>query len=1386
MTNNAASAASSLVLGGASGVQTLNHTAGIFSLGNGGSSSANTTYILSGGNLTGSGTLTLGGPFNWTSGTIGSATSNLVVVANGGLNISGGTGSKTLAGGMLINGGAGSWAGVQITFTSSSILSNAPSGTFDLQADGNCFVLNSGTPVVVNSGTFRKTSGTGVSTAVIPFNNAGLVDIQTGALSLSGGGTNAGQFMCSSSAAGLRFSGGTYVVQESSSISGSGSVSVLLGTVNLQGAIAIGAWTNGGGTLNINTFTTAYVTNLTVSGASLSASNTIVVPGMFAWTGGTIGTIGSIMTLLANGGMTLNGATKSFSGGMIVNSSNAVWTAGQIAGNNAPIFSNAPTAMFDVQADGTVVGVNSGSPLFANSGTIRKSSGTGTSTIGFACNNFGLVQVQTGTLSFTVGGTNSGQFATTNGTLLSFGGGTHLLQSGSLVSGPGAMSVGSGTVNVQGTLNINSLTNSGTLNFNQFATVYPTNVTLNAGTLTGSNTVVASSFAWNSGTFGAAGSPFTLTANAMTLASGSKTLQGGTLINNGIGAWIAGQVTCNNAPIFSNAPGATFELQADGSSFILNTGAPIFANAGTLRKSAGIGTTTFTMLCANSATVEINSGTLALTLTDGSGAFSIASGTTLNASGTATLSPSASISGAGNFGFTSGALTNHGTYNVSGTNTFSDGTARLDGTVTINNAPVVINGASVLFSGSGSLTPASLSFSSGTLHGTMTMTVSGPFSWTGGNFGVAGSSQSVIANGGVTLSGSFKNFFGGTLVNGGSGTWTAGQISYNGGLFSNAPAGTLDLQAGGSSFIFNLGTPLFANAGLLLKSGGGTNVFTLPCANFGSVQVNSGGLALTLKDGTGSFTAAAGTTFSVNGTATLSPSASVSGPGNFDFTNGSITNHGTMNVGGTNNFIGGTARFDGPVFVTNTPLAISGGTAIFNGSGAITPSVLNFSFGTLQGTMPVTVLGPMLWTGGTLGNAIVFANGGLTMSGQSKTLNGTLVNNGSATWTNGQIAFNSGTFSNSATAVLDVLADGLVFAFNIGTSLVANNGTFRKTGGGGTASTSTAFTNSGTVQVNTGTFSFAGYTQTGGQTVMNGGNFSFSQTAQLRGGLLSGNGTITGSISNNATVSPGASPGLMTITGSYSEGPSSHLQIELGGTTAGVTHDQLSVGGTARLAGTLDVSYWNGFVPAPGNVFTALVCSARSGAFSVIQAPTNTLGTVYTPTSVLVEPGNASPTANLAVNLTPLACHTFVIQASGIDADGTVTNVLLLQDTNVLASVSGASAQVTYSSDFPGDITFTAITTDNKGAGGATNVTVSVTTLPLLTLDAVGFLTNRAFKLCMTGAEGAAYEIQAKTNLAVTNWLVLGTMQNTNGIWRFSDVTASNSNFRAYRARQLP
>ncbi len=1631
VTQNVASAtALSLALGGTSGTQTLNHNGGTLALGAGGSSSANGAYALSGGTLTGSGTLTLGGPLNWTSGVLGSTASNLAVVVNGGLNISG-SATKSLNGGILVNGGAGSWAGPgQVNCSAPAVFSNSPSATFDLLADGNALILNAGSSVpVANAGLFRKTGGTGLSTVNIVFNNSGTVDIQSGTLALSGGGTNSGQFISSASGATLRFSGGTHSLQDTSTISGPGGLSVLGGTLNVLGTVSIGGLTNAGGTLNFNGLPPSYVTNLTVSSGTLTASNIVTVPGTFGWTGGTIGIAGSPGLIALNGGAGFSGSTKTFNGGTILNNSTAAWLAGQISCNGNALFTNTPSALLDLQADGAAFANNGGSALLANAGTLRKSAGTGATTIATACNNSGLVQVQSGLLALSGGGTNSGQFTMASGTTLNFSGGNHLLQSSSLVSGPGNLSVSVGTVNAQCPVMVNWLTNNAVLNFSQTGTVYPTNVALTGGGLIGSNTVIVPGiFSWSGGAFGNAASTLALIASGtMTMNGGNKSFLNGTLVNAGSGVWTAGQVNFIGG-VFSNAPAATFDLQGDASAFTINSGSPFMVNAGTYRKTAGTGITTCTLPCANFGSVQVNTGTLTLTLIDGTGSFAPAAGASLIVNGTATLSAAGSISGPGNFEVNFGSLTNHGSYNIGGTNTFSGGTARMDGTSIMNNSPLVISGGNLIVSGSGNLAPSSLNFSGGSLQGSLAMTVSGPTIWSRGTFGGAGSTLSLFANGGLTLNGSTKTISGGTFVNGGAGAWLGGQLNCDGGVFSNAPSATLDLQADGTSFVFSSGSPLFVNAGTFRKTAGtGTNVVTLVCANSGAVEVDSGTLILTVTDGSGSFTPAAGTKLILNGNATFSPAASISGPGNFEMTFGSITNHGTLNITGTSTFSGGIVRMDGTCLINNTPLVVSGGIISFNGSGNLAPSVLTLSAGTLQGSMPMTVSGPFLWSGGAFGSAgstmILSANGGLTFSNNTpaKTLGGgTLVNNGPATWTNGQVICGTAIFSNSPSGTLDLLGDGTVFLLNTGTPLlfnagtvrktfgtgttlftvplansglmqvnsgnlsitvtdstgnfapsagaslqfngtatlsgtasisgpgnfemtsgsitnhgtmnisgtnifsggtikldgtctinnaplvvsggnvsfsgsgnlapaslnlsagvlqgsmpmavsglfswtggtigasgstlsltangsltiggafskfmsggtlinngtatwqgpsvgftagvfsnsasgtldlladgngfvpsggaplIANDGTIRKTAGSGSTLLTVACNNSGVIQANTGTLSMGAYIQNGGQTILNGGNFAFAQTAQLRGGSLSGSGKVTGSISNNATVSPGASPGLLTITGSYTEGPGAHLQIELGGTSAGVTYDQLAIGGSAKLAGALDISYWNGFEPALGNVFTGLVANARSGGFSVVHAPTNTLGTIYTSKSVLLEVGNASPTAQLLVNQVQAACHTFILRASAVDPDGTVTNLSVLQDTNLLVSTSGSSAQITYSSDFPGDLNFTVLATDEKGASGATNIIVTIAPLPPLAVYPVGFQTNRAFKLCMTGEEGTNYEVQASSDLGGANWSVLGVMQNTNGIWRYSDLTATNAAFRFYRTRQLP
>jgi hypothetical protein len=460
----------------------------------------------------------------------------------------------------------------------------------------------------------------------------------------------------------------------------------------------------------------------------------------------------------------------------------------------------------------------------------------------------------------------------------------------------------------------------------------------------------------------------------------------------------------------------------------------------------------------------------------------------------------------------------------------------------------------------------------------------------------------------------------------------------------------------------------------------------------------------------------------------------------------------------------------------------------FNAGGTVNLTGLTLSGGTLGGTVPVPVNGPFTWSSGYINNT-----GGVTLNGTSSLngvgnnsmqLYGPLINAGALTWSGSgaNLYINGGTLTNLATGTITISAD--VSSATSGT--IGNAGLLRKTGATGTTTLNAAFVNTGDVQVQSGTLSFGNaFIQNAGQTVLNGGNFVFSQVAQLRGGILSGTGTITGSVSNNAAIGTGSSPGLLTISGNYAEGANAHLAIKLGGNMAGTNYDQLSIGGSAALAGSLDISYWNGFTPSAANFFTVLACNARTGGFSAITAPTNNLGTVYTAKTVLVESGNASPIAQLTVPAQSLAGHTFTVKGSGTDLDGAVTNLTLLLGTNVLVSVPGSSAQVSFSSDFPGNLIFTALATDNAGAQGATNTTVTITTLPLLTLDAVGFQTNRAFKLCMLGEAGTNYQVLSSTNLAVPGWTILGTMESTNGIWRFFDIAATNSS-RFYQAKQLP
>src|SRR5262249_40107703 len=108
-----------------------------------------------------------------------------------------------------------------------------------------------------------------------------------------------------------------------------------------------------------------------------------------------------------------------------------------------------------------------------------------------------------------------------------------------------------------------------------------------------------------------------------------------------------------------------------------------------------------------------------------------------------------------------------------------------------------------------------------------------------------------------------------------------------------------------------------------------------------------------------------------------------------------------------------------------------------------------------------------------------------------------------------------------------------------------------------------------------------------------------NSTVSLTGGTLKGTGTITANVTNAASFAPGGSPGILTISGNYTQTSAGTLNLEIGGTSASnPDFDRPQISGASSLSGTLNVSLINGFVPAPPQSFRVMTFGSRSGDFT--------------------------------------------------------------------------------------------------------------------------------------------------------------------------------------------
>jgi outer membrane autotransporter protein len=113
----------------------------------------------------------------------------------------------------------------------------------------------------------------------------------------------------------------------------------------------------------------------------------------------------------------------------------------------------------------------------------------------------------------------------------------------------------------------------------------------------------------------------------------------------------------------------------------------------------------------------------------------------------------------------------------------------------------------------------------------------------------------------------------------------------------------------------------------------------------------------------------------------------------------------------------------------------------------------------------------------------------------------------------------------------------------------------------------------------------------------------------MRGALLGGRGSLGGNLVNSGIVSPGDSPGTLTVGGNYTQNAAGTLHIEIAGLAAN-QHDLLAVNGHASLAGTLQLIGLGGFTLHVGDQLTFLTANGGvSGSFGTVQNELNT-GTI--------------------------------------------------------------------------------------------------------------------------------------------------------------------------------
>ena len=1075
------------------------------------------------------------------------------------------------------------------------------SGTFTLTNSGSAFTLSVGGNHVSSSFAGRLTGlggltkvGSGTLTLT------GATSDYAGATTLGGGALALGSANALPASGTITFSGGALQYTASNTtdytarIASSGSAVAI--DTNGQSVTFTGGIdsTNTGGLRKLGAGT------LTLSGSSAYAGATTLAGGVLA--------LGNANAIAAAGNVTFTGGTLQYS-----------------ASNTSDLASRIVSSTSAIAIDTNSQSVTwAGDLANTNTGGLTKS-GAGTLTLSGSNTFAGAITVSAGTL-----GLSSARAMPTTGVTIVLDGGV-LNRSGTAQSTlNAAMSIGAGGGEIRtgttGLWNISSTISGG---------AGTGSLVLNSGS---GELVMSGANSYAGGTRIIAGNGVAI-ATDTALGSGTISFEGGQLR-----ATSAGPRSVANPVAF--AGNASFDTATANTNLTFNGSATILGATRTITVSSTTSLVNYAGSIGDGGdSLGFTKAGLGTLILGGSNTYS---GTTTLSAGTLRLDNADAFAGGGDVSFTGGTLQYTGSNTVDYASRFRSSTSsiRIDTngqTVTWNGSVDATNEGGLTKSGSGTLTLAAnnsytgvTTVSGGTLqvgNGGTTGSITGNVTLSNASGLVFNRSDSLTYSGSITGTGSIMKLGAGTLSLSGSNSVAAtiagGTLSITGVNAVPGPitldGGTLVNATGGQSF--GKGVPAFTvgPGGGAIRSdfrldSGSVISGTSPTAllTYGPTTTGSTGILLVIS---GNNTYAASTKVEA-GMSIVVDNNNAFGTGALELAGAAIRSRSgpPRSLANAVTFSGNTEFFGAvsdPNLTFTGSASLAGGTRTFQVNNVITS-------GTSAG-QPGVIFAGVIGDGGN-GFGITKTGAGVLALGEANTYTGPTTLSAGTIQLQHQAALQNSTLALSGTGgvVFDAVVAGNAFALGGLSAASASAGlslqnsaanAIALTVGGNNASTAYAglLTGAGSlVKTGSGTLSlggantYAGTTSVVAGSLLVNGNQSVAAGAVLVDALatLGGSGTIGGAVTVNGFLSPGNSPGVLTVA-SLDLGGSSTSLFEIDGLVRGTQYDGVTLTGGSgpTYGGVLSLVFGNGSAFGDNTTFELFqFTGSPSGSFSSVTS----------------------------------------------------------------------------------------------------------------------------------------------------------------------------------------